>query len=468
MPANIHIDSNVETPLTASLLQKYSVNIPRYTSYPTAPEWTESFTEEDFLNANNTANKKKTPISLYFHLPFCESQCYFCACNVVISKKRDVVNPYLTHIKKEIKNLSSLIDNDRKVQQIHLGGGTPTYFNSSELKDFFSIVKGNFNISSNAEIGVEIDPRVTDLNHLKALSELGFNRLSMGIQDLDEKVQEVVNRIQPYDLTESLFKEARNLGFQSINVDLIYGLPYQTRESFKKTLELILKLNPDRVALFHYAHLPNLLNHQAKYILAETLPSSDIKIDIFRLAVKTLTDNGYVYIGLDHFAKPDDELSQARNNKTLHRNFQGYTTRGNCDLYGFGISAISSVQNVFSQNIKKLNPYYEKLDLNETPRYRGFVLSKDDELRREIIIKLLCHGIILKEEIENKYEINFDKYFSGELDNMRNLKIDGLVVLNSNCIEVTETGQFFLRNIASAFDVYLQKNGKQKIYSKSI
>lgn len=461
-------DLDAEARLILPLLQKYSVNIPRYTSYPTAPEWTESFIEEDFLRANDTANKKKTPISLYFHLPFCESQCYFCACNVVISKKRDVVNPYLTHIKKEIENSSSLIDKTRQVQQIHLGGGTPTYFNPVELKDFFSVVKDNFNISKNVEAGVEIDPRVTDLSHLKTLAELGFNRLSMGIQDFNEKVQEAVNRVQPYDLTENLFKEARELGFQSINVDLIYGLPYQTKESFKKTLELILKLNPDRIALFHYAHLPNLLNHQAKYIPTEALPSSKVKIDIFQLAIKTLTDNGFVYIGLDHFAKPDDELSQAKNNKTLHRNFQGYTTLGGCDLYGFGISAISSVQNIFSQNIKKLNPYYEKLDLNKTPRHKGFVLSKDDELRREIIIKLLCQGIIIKDEIENKYGIKFDQYFSSEIESLNDLKVDGLVILKNNCISVAEIGQFFLRNIASVFDVYLYKNEKQKIYSKSI
>ncbi|MBI3590289.1 MAG: oxygen-independent coproporphyrinogen III oxidase [Candidatus Melainabacteria bacterium] len=454
--------------LTNDLLEKYSVSIPRYTSYPTVPEWTEEFTKEDFFSANDKANKNKSPISLYFHLPFCESQCYFCACNIVISKKRDIVNPYLLHIKKEIKNLSNFINKIRKVEQIHLGGGTPTYFNPDELKDFFSTIRENYNISKNCEIGVEVDPRVTTLDHLKTLSDLGFNRLSMGVQDFDPNVQVSVNRIQPYEDTKNLFNHARELGFESINVDLIYGLPYQTKESFSKTIDLVIKLNPDRIALFHYAHLPQLINHQAKHISSESLPSSDVKIKIFQHAVQSLTDNNYVFIGLDHFAKPDDELTQARKNKTLHRNFQGYTTKAQCDLYGFGITAISSIQNTFSQNLKKLNPYYDKIDLNELSIYRGFVLNKDDLLREEVIMKILCHGVIIKTEIEEKYNIDFGSYFSFELDKLKEFERDGLVCLDNN-IEVTDTGQFFLRNIAGIFDFYLQrKNGKQKIYSKSI
>ena len=460
--------------LTNNLLEKYSVSVPRYTSYPPAPEWTEDFKVEDFLDANALANENKSPISLYFHLPFCESQCYFCACNVVISKKKSIISPYLEHIKKEIFNLSKLINKNRNVEQIHLGGGTPTYFNPQELKELFSAVKENFNISKNCEAGVEVDPRVTTHDHLKALSELGFNRLSMGIQDFDLKVQETINRIQPYSETEEIVSYSKGLGFNSINVDLIYGLPYQTKESFAKTIKLILKLNPDRIALFHYAHLPQLLNHQAKYILNESLPSSDTKIQIFQHAVQTLTDNGYVFIGLDHFAKPEDELTLARAKKTLHRNFQGYTIKAGCDLYGLGITAISNVQNTFAQNIKKLNPYYEVLDSGNIPVFRGIILNKDDILRREIIMKILCHGEVSIPEIEGKYNIKFDNYFQNELERLKEFENDGLITLvirhsSFVIIKVTNLGQFFLRNIASVFDYYLNnKNGKQKTYSKSI
>lgn len=454
--------------LSHNLLEKYSVNVPRYTSYPPAPEWSEDFKAEDFLRANDLANKNKTPVSLYFHLPFCESRCYFCACNVVISKKKSIVNTYLEHIKKEISRLGNLINKNRSVEQIHLGGGTPTYFNPDELKELFNAIKENFNISETCEAGVEVDPRVTTFDHLKTLSELGFNRISMGIQDFDPRVQETINRIQSFEETKKIFEYSRSLGFESINADLIYGLPLQTMDRFKRTLDLIFQLDPDRIAFFHYAHLPQLLNHQDKFISENVLPSSSEKIEIFQHAVKTLTDNGYVFIGLDHFAKPHDELTQARKNKTLHRNFQGYTTKSGCDLYGVGITAISNVQNILSQNIKKINPYYETIDLNKMPLFRGFVLNNDDLLRREIIMKILCHGIIIKSEIEEKYDINFDRYFEFEIKKLKELEKDRLI-LNSKIIEVTSSGQYFLRNIACVFDHYLQrKDGKQKVYSKSI
>jgi len=454
--------------LTSDLLEKYSVNVPRYTSYPPAPEWSEDFKAEDFLCANDLANKNKTPVSLYFHLPFCESRCYFCACNVVISKKKSIVNTYLEHIKKEISSLGNLINQNRSVEQIHFGGGTPTYFNPDELKELFNAIKGNFNISKTCEAGVEVDPRVTTFDHLKTLSELGFNRISMGIQDFDPRVQETINRIQSFEETKKIFEYSRNLGFESINADLIYGLPFQTIDRFKRTIDLIFQLDPERIAFFHYAHLPQLLNHQDKFIPGNILPSSSEKIEIFQYAVKTLTDNGYVFIGLDHFAKPHDELTQARKNKTLHRNFQGYTTKSGCDLYGLGITAISNVQNTLSQNIKKINPYYETIDFNKMPLFRGFVLNNDDLLRREIIMKILCHGIIIKSEIEEKYDINFDRYFAFEIKKLKELEKDRLI-LNSKIIEVTSSGQYFLRNIACIFDYYLQrKDGKQKVYSKSI
>lgn len=463
--------TQIEVP--SELLEKYSVSVPRYTSYPTAPEWKESFTKEDFLTANDLGNKNKSPISLYFHLPFCESQCYFCACNVVISKKRDVVEPYISHLKKEIINTSKHISKERIVEQIHLGGGTPTYFTPSELKDFFSTVQENFTFSKNLEAGVEVDPRVTTKEHLKTLFELGFNRISMGIQDFNEKVQESVNRVQPYEQTEKLFHDARELGFHSINVDLIYGLPYQTEESFSTTIDLIIKLNPDRIALFHYAHLPMMVPHQGKFIDSAALPDSFEKIKIFQLALKKLNDNGYIFIGLDHFAKPNDELSIAKKNRTLHRNFQGYTTKAGCDLYGFGITSISSIQNAFSQNIKKVNPYYEKIVEGDIPVFRGFTLNDDDLLRREVIMKILCDGEVNKKDIEEKYKINFDKYFVSEIANLKEFELEGLTLNpQSSVLSITPLGQFFLRNIASTFDFYLceakKKMEKQKTYSKSV
>lgn len=463
-----------QTLLNESLLEKYSTNIPRYTSYPTAPEWNEEFKIKDYLEACEKANLNKTPVSLYFHLPFCESHCYFCACNVVISKKKEIVSVYLDHLKKEIDYLSQLTSKERIVEQIHLGGGTPTYFSPDELSKLYHFIEERFNISKYCEISVEVDPRVTEYEHLKVLSDLGFNRLSMGIQDFDTTVQEAVNRIQPYDQTYKLFSLARELGFNSINVDLIYGLPNQSLEKFAKTIDLIIKLNPDRIALFNFAYLPELFPHQAKYLLDHSLPDQKEKIKIFKHAVNSLIENGFIFIGLDHFAKPDDELEIARKNKTLHRNFQGYTTKSLCDLYGLGITAISHIQNTYSQNIKKLNPYYEKLDLNEIPIFRGIVLNKDDLLRKEIIMKILCHGEVIKSEIEDKYDIDFNQYFSYELEKLKEFENDGLLRLQvtghrSQVIQVTPLGQFFLRNIACVFDYYLnKKNGKQRIFSKAI
>ncbi len=458
--------------LSKSLLEKYSVSIPRYTSYPTVPEWTESFKEEDFFRAAKEANNKFTPISLYFHLPFCENQCYFCGCNVVISKKREMTGSYLEHIKKEIKKIGGMINKDRKVEQIHLGGGTPTYFSPEELRSFYKCVKESFNISENCEVGIETDPRVTTFEHIETLSELGFNRISMGIQDFNLDVQEAVNRIQSFEDTQEIINHARDFNFNSINIDLIYGLPFQTKESFSKTIDLILELNPDRIALFHYAHLPQLIPHQAKYINDNSLPNSEEKIEIFQLAVDTLTAGGYDFIGLDHFAKPNDELTLARRNKTLHRNFQGYTTKAGCDLYGFGITAISNIENTYCQNIKKLNPYYEAISSEKLPLFRGLSLSKDDILRKEIIMKILCHGEINKNYIENNFGISFNQYFSHEINLLKDIERDGLIEgvnKGADIFSVTETGQFFLRNIASVFDYYLQsKSGKQKIFSKTV
>lgn len=452
-----------------SLLQKYSISVPRYTSYPTAPMWTEDFTVEDFKAANEKGNSSNAPISLYFHLPFCESQCYFCACNIIISKKQEIVRPYLEYIKKEIRKTAKLISKDRKVEQIHFGGGTPTFFHPEELGELFSLITDSFTLSEDCEIGIEIDPRVTTFDHMETLSNLGFNRVSMGIQDFNDKVQESINRVQPYYETNELISYARDMGFVSVNVDLIYGLPFQTKETFEETTNLIINLNPDRIALFHYAHLPSMVPHQKKYIQDDSLPSSDEKIKIFQFAVDKLSESGYSFIGLDHFARYEDELARARREKTLHRNFQGYTTKAGCDLYGFGITSISNVQDTFSQNIKKLNPYYEAIDSESPVIFRGFNLNSDDVLRKDIIMKILCHGMISKKEIEEEYKISFDEYFSFEINKLKDFESEKLVELSDSEIKITGLGQYFLRNIASTFDYYLQrKDGKEKIYSKSV
>lgn len=454
--------------LSSNLLEKYSISVPRYTSYPTAPEWSEKFSVSDWQVACNQGNKSKAPISLYFHLPFCENQCYFCACNIVISKKREVTVPYLRYLKQEIENTAKSLDKDRLVEQIHLGGGTPTYFEPEQLEDLFDTIRKNFVLSESCEIGVEVDPRVTTYEHMEMLSKLGFNRISMGVQDFNTNVQQSINRVQPFVDTREIFDYARELGFLSINVDLIYGLPYQTRETFIDTIKNILRLDPDRIALFHYAHLPQMIPHQDKYIDDKTLPSSEEKIKIFQYAVESLMNNGFAYIGLDHFAKPTDELSLSKESHSLHRNFQGYTTKAGCDLFGFGITSISNIQNTYSQNIKKLNPYYEKIEKNEPPVFRGLVLSREDVIRKDIIMNLLCDGILFKKDIEEKFGIEFNSMFDEELKMLILLGNDNLVDLKQDVIIVTPLGQFFLRNIACVFDSYFQSKTGKKIFSKSI
>ncbi|MBI3651084.1 MAG: oxygen-independent coproporphyrinogen III oxidase [Acidobacteria bacterium] len=455
--------------LSPALLDKYNQPGPRYTSYPTAPEWDDAFGAEDLRQAFCEANRKAqpAPLSLYFHLPFCQALCLFCGCNTVISKNRKVTNPYLDHLKKEMATVSENIEPSRQVEQLHWGGGTPTYLSPDEIVNLYAAIEQHFSFAPDAEIGIEIDPRATTEEHCRVLANLGFNRLSMGIQDFNPLVQQTVHRVQPYDLTRALFEYCRTLGFTSINVDLIYGLPHQTLESFGDTVEKIIAMNPDRIAVFSYAHVPWLKKQQGSF--AKHLPQGLEKFRIFHQAIARLTDAGYRYIGMDHFARPDDELCKAQDQRSLHRNFQGYTTKANCDLYGLGVSSISGLEAVYAQNWRDLPAYYAAIDRGEWPTMRGMRVSAEDQLRRAVINRLLCHGLVIKSEIEREFGIHFDDHFALELARLADLERDQLVRREDDRIAVAALGRIFIRNIAMVFDAYLQTPAmQQKVFSRTL
>lgn len=461
------------------LLQRYNLSGPRYTSYPTAPVWTEAFTASDLTTV--LAEKKQstllqqTPFSLYVHLPFCESRCLFCGCNVVITKQTQHAETYLGYLFKEMELLIPQLDTTRPVVQIHYGGGTPTYLTPEQLSRVTERLKQSFNVAPDAEISIECDPRVTTTEQLATLRSLGFNRISLGVQDVDTKVQHTINRIQPLEQTAALIESARELGFDGVNVDLIYGLPFQTPESFKATIEAILPLSPDRLAVYNYAHVPWMAPHQ-KQMPEEALPAGELKYQMFKQTTRMLLEAGYVYIGMDHFAKPNDELAKAWDATTLHRNFQGYTTRaGQAELVGMGLSSISSWEGHFSQNLKKLSTYYTALDAGTLPTWRGYALSDDDKIRRTVISRLMCDNRLNFESIEQQFGIVFDTYFADALEGLKPLLADGLATLEADVLEFTPLGRIFSRNIAMCFDAYLpqpnQTNTAEKptaLFSKTL
>ncbi|MHB8527175.1 MAG: oxygen-independent coproporphyrinogen III oxidase [Candidatus Acidiferrales bacterium] len=454
--------------VSEEFLAKYNRPGPRYTSYPTAPVWDDKFRQADLEEFFRGAESAATPVSLYMHLPFCESLCLFCACNVVIQKDKRAAIPYLESLKAEINYVGQFVSREREVVQFHWGGGTPTYLSPAQLTDLFGYTRERFAFAPNAEIGIEIDPRVTTHEHLAALRKLGFNRLSMGIQDFTPEVQKTIHRVQPFELTRDLIAEARRLGFDSLNVDLIYGLPYQTAASFADTAEKVLQLSPDRIAMFSYAHVPWLRKQQGAF--QGHLPEGMEKFHIFKTGVRKFTDAGYLYIGMDHFARPGDELAIAQRNRTLHRNFQGYTTKAGADLYGMGVSAISSVGEAYAQNDRALAPYQSAVAERGAATMRGYRLNYDDLLRREVITKLLCHTVVRKREIENTFQIRFDEYFASELAELRAMRDDGLVILGDDEIRVTSLGRIFIRNLAMPFDRYLreQKMDARPLFSKTL
>jgi oxygen-independent coproporphyrinogen-3 oxidase len=446
------------------IMEKYNRPAPRYTSYPTAPTWDSNFSHSDFQCAIDEGNERSKPLSLYFHIPFCNSLCLYCGCNTVINKNNAVSIPYLDHIKREIDWISGLVDPARTVAQMHWGGGTPTYLSADQIEDLFHYIKSRFSFASDSEIGIEIDPRATTEEQCLLLKQLGFNRLSLGLQDFDPLV---VNRIQSFEMVKHLFDYCRELGFNSINVDLIYGLPHQSLESFSATIERVLEINPDRIALFSYAHVPWLKKQQNSF--AKFLPPAEEKFKIFAHAIESFTAASYRYIGLDHFARPNDELCIAQDDRTLHRNFQGYTTKAGCDLHGLGVSSISSLSDIYAQNHHQLAGYYETIDNNRWPIIRGARLSREDRLRRAVINRILCHCLLVKSEIEREFQINFNEHFANELESLRELEGDGLARVDEDRIEVTSLGRIFIRNIAMVFDAYLQKSAPvMPIYSKTL
>lgn len=451
-----------------AVLEKYNRPGPRYTSYPTAPVWKDDFGPDDLEKYYAIADKRATPLSLYMHLPFCESLCLFCACNVSIQKDKSVAIPYLAALKREIEHVAKHVSRARPVIQFHWGGGTPTYLSPAQLADLFAFTRERFSFAPDAEIGLEVDPRVTSREHLETLRALGFNRLSMGIQDFERTVQQTIHRVQPYELTRNLIIAARELGFGSLNIDLIYGLPYQTAETFRATIAQALTLEPDRVAMFSYAHVPWLKKQQGSF--AAHLPEGREKFAIFRAGLEGFLNAGYIYIGMDHFARPGDELAVAQKNRTLHRNFQGYTTKAGADLYGMGVSAISSIGRAYAQNSREIPAYQTAVKDRGIATMRGYRLSNDDEVRRAVIGRLLCHTVIFKREIEREFGIEFDKYFAGERDRLTEPRDEGLVVLGADEIRVTPLGRIFIRNVAMTFDRYLheQQMDKRPLFSKTL
>jgi oxygen-independent coproporphyrinogen III oxidase len=454
--------------VTLDLLHRYNVPGPRYTSYPTAPVWREDFGPAEYETAlAESQGPSAAPLSLYVHLPFCERLCYFCACTVVITGNHSVEEAYISTLGKEIAWVSARAGRERLVVQLHWGGGTPTYFAPERLERLAGDIRNAFRFAEDAEVGVEVDPRVTSREHLVSLRRLGFNRLSLGVQDFDSRVQRSINRIQPQDETRGLVETARDLGFDSINIDLIYGLPHQTPESFSATVDAVLAIGPDRLAVYSYANVPWLKRHQK--LLEERLPDERTKFEIFRVALERFTTAGFEYIGMDHFARPDDELSRARRERTLHRNFQGYTTKAGTDLIGFGMSAIGSVGTAYVQNRRELLPYRQAVDSGGSAVFRGFRLSTDDRLRRTVITNLLCHGVVVKREIEEAFSISFDEYFTDALERLVPCEKDGLVEITPAEIRATPLGRVFLRNLAMPFDAHLNASPAERpVFSRTL
>jgi oxygen-independent coproporphyrinogen-3 oxidase len=465
---SLGIDSAISL-LTPTTLQKYDISGPRYTSYPTADRFVEAFTDVAYEQtlAQRAVGGMALPLSIYVHIPFCESLCFYCACNKIITKHHERSAEYLRYLSKEIDLYVKHLGSGQSITQLHLGGGSPTFFSDDELSELMNMVRKNFDLAPNGEYSIEIDPRTVDENRLKHIAELGFNRLSFGVQDFDPEVQKAVHRIQPAEQVFSLVEAARTLKFDSVNVDLIYGLPKQTSESFRETLAQVVKLKPERIALYAYAHLPERFKPQRR-IDSYELPSGADKIAMLSDALSTFINTGYVYVGMDHFALPTDALAIAKRQGRLHRNFQGYSTQPDCDLIGLGVSSIGRIGATYSQNAKSLEEYYDFLNQERFPVVRGLALSRDDLVRRAVIMALMCQGELQYESIELAYLIDFKVYFAKEIEALKELENAGMVVLDNNGIQVTDFGWFFVRAVAMHFDRYLQTDRNRARFSKII
>jgi oxygen-independent coproporphyrinogen-3 oxidase len=453
----------------ADLIRRYDGAGPRYTSYPTADRFDERFGAADYVEALAERNVARAadPLSLYVHLPFCDTICYYCACNKVITKDHTRSARYLGYLARETAIVASLLEGPRRVEQLHWGGGTPTFLSHGELTALMAELRRHFDLAADAEVSIEVDPRKADADTIALLGRLGFNRLSVGIQDFDPDVQRAVNRIQSEAQTRAVIDAARANGFVSVNADLIYGLPRQTLDGFAVTLDKVIAAAPDRIALYSYAHVPHIVKPQRSIDIA-TLPTAPAKLAILSLAIDRLRDAGYVYIGMDHFAKPGDELARAQAEGTLHRNFQGYTTRPDCDLVALGVSGIGKIGRVYAQNAKTLDGYYERLDRGELPVVRGYRLDDDDVLRRDVIARLMCDFELRFPPIERRYGIDFVRRFETELDSLAPLAADGLVDIGDGRIRVTPRGRLLVRAIAMAFDRHLREAQERGRYSRVI
>ncbi len=460
--------------LDTDLINKYNASGPRYTSYPTADRFHAGITAEQYINALQTRFHENTgkpkPLSLYVHIPFCNTLCYYCACNKIITKDRSRSAKYIDYVGREIDMVRRQIGGDaagHTVEQLHLGGGTPTFLTNEEMTKLMDMLRGAFTFSPDAEISIEVDPRKVSAETIAFLGGLGFNRISIGIQDFDPVVQQAVNRIQTEVETMTVIDAARANGFVSVNADLIYGLPKQTVEGFSQTLEKVIKASPDRIALYSYAHVPHLFKPQ-RSIDIETLPKAETKLAILALAIDKLGAAGYIYIGMDHFAKPSDELAVAQAERKLHRNFQGYSTRPDCDMLAFGVSAIGKVGPSYVANVKTLDEYYKHLDAGRLPVMRGVELDADDLMRRDVIQKLMCNFELDFADASREYGIRFEDYFAPDLAALRPLAADGLVDLNDNGVKVTPRGRLLVRTVAMQFDKYLREATAMAKYSKVI
>ncbi len=461
--------NNNELVVDLELIRRLDKNGPRYTSYPTADRFVEAFNAETYSQwlLKREIGGVSRPLSLYIHIPFCNTLCFYCACNKVITKDRSKSADYVRYLIKEMGMQATLLGKGQVVEQLHFGGGTPTFLSDDEIRQVMAAIRENFKLVEDGEYSIEIDPRKVTDETIALLGAAGFNRISIGVQDFDDDVQRAVNRIQSEEETLGIIAAARANGFKSVSIDLIYGLPKQTLEGFGRTLDRIIAANPDRLSIYNYAHMPTLFKPQRR-IHEEDLPSPQMKLDILGMTGRKLTGAGYVYIGMDHFAKPEDELAVAQRQSRLHRNFQGYSTHSDCDLVALGVSAIGKIGPTYSQNYRELDDYYDALDRDQLPIMRGMELNADDLVRRAIIQDLMCHFELSKESLNIAYLIDFDSYFATELEELREYEMEGLLEISPQWISVTPKGRMLIRNICMVFDKYLRTRTEHARYSKVI
>ncbi len=461
------VDQRIDFDL--DLIRRYDQSGPRYTSYPTAVEFHDGFGPAEYQAACARSNEAGRPLSLYFHIPFCDTVCFYCACNKVATKDRSLAQPYLDRVYRELEMQSGLFDKSRRVEQLHWGGGTPTFISQDQMQALMDQTRRWFNLADDevGEYSIEIDPREADAQSVALLRRLGFNRMSLGVQDFEPQVQQAVNRIQTEAETLAVLEAARVEGFRSISIDLIYGLPFQSVAGFTRTLDKVLAFSPDRLSVFNYAHLPQRFKPQRR-IDADQLPPPQTKLDILQATGERLAAAGYVYIGMDHFAKPDDELARAQREGTLYRNFQGYSTHADCDLLGLGVTSIGKVDNSYAQNRRELEEYYADIDAGRLPVFRGIELSRDDEIRRDTITKLICNFSLTYADVATRWGIDFGAYFAADLARVKPMEADGLLEMDAQGIRVLPRGRLLIRNICMAFDAYRNGPEAQGGFSKVI